>query len=298
HLLHGIDAHLKARCRYFHGELIADHPPPLPARVSDPHVRASGGIRTGGRREQQLGRIRGRTRLERRLALRQRLGLVDRAHGHVHHGPRKLLGGARESAPSLEQVGTDADCSSAGRPVYSSWFELLPAEAVGVRLAVHPGDRMTASVTVRGHDATLRLRDLSSGGRFTITRRMAKVDVSTAEWIVEAPSICLGTGACRTGALTGCGAVEFSATSATAHGHTGPIADPEWSTTALELRQSSLTGGRRGTAAVGVPSSSLIEASPSSAAGPEGAFAVRWQEQALQGERSAPPTLPGASGAG
>jgi|CZKG01.1.fsa_nt_gi hypothetical protein len=208
------------------------------------------------------------------------------------------LGGARESATSLEQVGTDADCSSAGRPVYSSWFELLPAEAVGVRLAVHPGDRMTASVTVRGHDATLRLRDLSSGGRFTITRRMAKVDVSTAEWIVEAPSICLGTGACRTDALTDFGAVEFSATSATAHGHTGPIADPEWSTTALELRQSSLTGGRRGTAAVGVPSSSLIEASPSSAAGPEGAFAVRWQEQAVQGERSAPPTLPGASGAG
>ncbi len=202
------------------------------------------------------------------------------------------LGGASEGSKALEQVGTDADCSRSGRPVYSSWFELLPAEAVDVRMTVHPGDRITASATVRVHDATLRLRDLTTGARFTITRRTPHIDVSSADWIVEAPSVCLGPGPCRTFALTDFGDVAFSSASATAAAHTGPIADPDWSATALELRQGSHQAGRRSTVAVGGPADGLIVAAPSAASGPEGAFGVRWQEQVVQGERVAgPPAL-------
>jgi hypothetical protein len=202
------------------------------------------------------------------------------------------LGGASEGSRALEQVGTDADCSSSGRAAYSSWFELLPAEAINVRMAVHPGDRITASATVRVHDATLRLRDLTTGARFTITRRTPHIDVSSADWIVEAPSVCVGPGPCRTFALTNFGNVAFSSASATAAGHTGPIADPDWTATALELRQSSHQPGHRSTVAVGGPAGGLIVAAPSTASGPEGAFGVRWQEQAVQGERAtAPPAL-------
>jgi Peptidase A4 family len=219
------------------------------------------------------------------------------AKGHVSYSAVWVgLGGSRENASALEQVGTDADCTHSGHAVYSSWFELLPAEAMGTRLAVHPGDQITASVTVRGHSATLRLRDLSTGKRFTLTRHLAAMDISSAEWIVEAPSICSDSGPCKTKALTDFGQVAFSTTSATAHGHTGPIADPGWSVTALELRQSFTTPhGHRGAKAVGTPSNNVIVAAPSSAANAQGAFAVRWQEQAVQGERSTPPRLPGAA---
>jgi hypothetical protein len=203
------------------------------------------------------------------------------------------LGGASEQARGLEQVGADADCTPTGKPVYSSWFELLPAEAVAVPLAAHPGDRLTASVTVSGTHATLRLRNLSSGRRFTITRRVPRIDVSSAEWIVEAPSVCVDSSPCKAVALTDFNEVAFSATSVTIAAHTGPITDPAWTATALELRQGSSHHPPRSAAAVGgAPSAGLIVAAPSPPTGAEGAFAVRWQEQAVQGERSTPPQLP------
>jgi len=167
-----------------------------------------------------------------------------------------------------------------------------------MRLAVHAGDRMTASVTVAARHATLRLRNLSTGRRFSLTRRVPSLDVSSAEWIVEAPSLCSGAGTCTTEALTDFDQVAFSATSATLDGHTGPIADPAWSTTALELRQSSPQGKHSSVATTGLPSSSLIVAVPSSTEGTAGAFGVRWQQQAVQSERATPPTLPGASTVG
>jgi hypothetical protein len=206
------------------------------------------------------------------------------------------LGGASEQARGLEQVGADADCTKAGQPAYSSWFELLPAEAVAVPLRVHPGDRLTASVTVSGSHATLRLRNLSSGRRFTITRRVPLIDVSSAEWIVEAPSVCVGSNPCKTVALTDFNEVAFSAASATISGHTGPIADPAWTATALELRQGSSHHPPRSAALGGAPSSNLIVAAPTFPTGVEGAFAVRWQEQAVHGESSTPPALPESNG--
>jgi len=208
------------------------------------------------------------------------------------------LGGARESANALEQIGTDADCTRSGHAVYSTWFELLPAEALGTRLTAHPGDRMTASVTVRGRRATLRLRNLTTGKRFSITRRLAHEDISSAEWIVEAPSVCTNTGSCRAYGLSDFGQVTFTAATATALGHTGPIADPGWSSTPLELRQGFGRGASHGAAARGAPSSSSVIAASPSAANAQGGFAVTWQEQAVQDERSKSPTLPGASGSG
>jgi Peptidase A4 family len=206
------------------------------------------------------------------------------------------LGGASENARALEQIGTDADCASSGSATYSGWYELIPAGPVNLRLKVYPGNEMSASVTVRSHDVTLRIRDLSTGARFTITKHVSSVDASSAEWIVEAPSLCVTSNACATVALTNFGTVVFSSATATADKHTGTIEDPDWSATALELRQGAGHdfGGRPGRRFG--PTSALITATPSPVSGSEGFFTVSWQEQSIPVEQPSAPTLPGFGG--
>ena len=193
------------------------------------------------------------------------------------------LGGYAPSSRALEQIGTDSDCTRAGQPVYSAWFELVPAQPVSIALAVHAGDRVSASVTVRGHHVTLRIRDLTSGARFGALRRTPSIDVSSAEWIVEAPSTCLGTSTCATLPLTNFGTATFSSATATAAGRTAGAAGPGWATAALELRQSS--SGASGRASTRGPQS-LVSAVPSPLAG-GGAFSVAWAEQPLATEAAA-----------
>jgi Peptidase A4 family len=207
------------------------------------------------------------------------------------------LGGDDEAARHLEQIGTDVDCSGSGSASYASWYELLPAGPVNVGLHVSPGDQMSASVTVNGRDVTLGMRDLSTGARFTTTRRGLGVDASSAEWIVEAPSACVSNYTCQTLPLTDFGDVAFASATATARSRTGTIVDPAWSSTALELRQSAFTRstGRAGPRAR--PTGSLIVATPTAASPFAGAFSVDWKEQLIQGEDPGTPTLPGfASG--
>ena len=202
------------------------------------------------------------------------------------------LGGFHESSHALEQIGTDADCSRAGGAVYSGWYELVPAAPVTLKLKVHAGDAMVASVTVRDHDVTLRIRDLSTGKMFTRTRRVSRIDSSSAEWIVEAPSVCVTTNICRTLTLTDFGSVAFSDLSATAGGQTGPVEDPLWSATELELREAqNFPQGPRASAA-----SISAVAVPSALSSGGSAFAVSWGEQATQTEQATPPTLPGFNG--
>jgi hypothetical protein len=202
------------------------------------------------------------------------------------------LGGYDERSDALEQIGTEANCSRSGHASYAGWWEIIPAAPVKIALAVNPGDEITASVTVRAHDITLGLRDLSTGARFATTRRVSRIDVSSAEWIVEAPSLCVSSTSCETMPLTNFGSVQFATASASAAGHTGAIINPAWSSLAMELRQASITRGRR----FGRPQS-LITASPSSVSPASGAFAVAFNESSNQ---SVPelPTLPSLTLAG
>ncbi len=107
-------------------------------------------------------------------------------------------------------------------------------------MKITPGDEITASATVHGHDVTLRIRDLSTGARFSITRRSSAVDLSSAEWIVEAPLVCRASDSCSTLPLTNFGTVLFSGAYATAAAHTGTITDQAWSDEAIELREGEL----------------------------------------------------------
>ena len=153
------------------------------------------------------------------------------------------LGGNSESSNALEQIGTEVDCSTAARPRYLAWYELVPALSKPIELVVAPGNRINASVTVSGDQVTVVMRNLTRKTTFSRVLHMAAPDTTSAEWIAEAPSACTTSGTdCRQAPLTNFGAVRFSGASVTdSNGHTGAISDPAWSPTALRL-QSDIAG--------------------------------------------------------
>jgi len=89
---------------------------------------------------------------------------------------------------SLIQTGTEQDYYS-GAAHYNAWWEILPAAETRINsITVHPGDRMTASIT-RGSTGkwTITISD-SKGGSFTTQQSYSGARTS-AEWIEEAPSV-------------------------------------------------------------------------------------------------------------
>ena len=153
------------------------------------------------------------------------------------------LGGYDDSSPALEQIGTEADCDGAGRARYSSWYELVPDVSHAARLSVDPGDHMSASVLVFGHRVRLRLSDRTTGDAFTRWLTAAAIDVSSAEWIVEAPSACQGTSAdtgCQIMPLADFGATRITeAKVLTTSGRTGSINATDWDAVQIRMRSSS-----------------------------------------------------------
>jgi hypothetical protein len=182
------------------------------------------------------------------------------------------LGGFGDSSQALEQIGTEADCSAADRGRHSAWYELVPAEPVQLKLKIRARDRISTTVTVSGQVVTLRLRNLTRKTVFTKTLTMDEPDVSSAEWIAEAPSACDNFGRCNVLPLTNFGTVTFSKASATAAGHTGTISDPAWAATAIELD----SGG----ALIDPRFASNVEtqAVPAGLSADGASFAVTWQQ--------------------
>jgi hypothetical protein len=146
------------------------------------------------------------------------------------------LGGLKRSSNAIEQIGTEADCTAGSRPRTFAWYELFPAVRVKLALAVHQGDQLAATVTVRGPSVTLRLRNLTTDSSFTRTLAMNAPDTTSADWIAEAPSGCDRAGNCEVLPLTDFGTVTFAGTTATPEGgRAGTILDPAFSTTKLTL---------------------------------------------------------------
>ena len=146
------------------------------------------------------------------------------------------LGGFAAGSQALEQIGTSSDCSAPGKAGYTVWYELVPAAAVPVRLRIAPGDSISAVVVVSGHDVTLRLRNVTRRTVFTKRLTMSAPDVSSAEWIAEAPSECDASWRCRVLPLSNFGTVAFSAAAAaTTAAHAGTISDATWTATSIEL---------------------------------------------------------------
>jgi len=145
------------------------------------------------------------------------------------------LGGAPVGADGLEQIGTSADCSEELLPSYSAWYELIPIPAAPIQLpiTVAPGDRLTAQVNVRGGTVTLAMRNLSTGGSFSTQTTAPRLDLTSAEWIAEAPSFCLID--CTPLALADFGTVNFKRATASGDTHTGTINDPSWTHQPIKL---------------------------------------------------------------
>jgi hypothetical protein len=158
------------------------------------------------------------------------------------------LGGYAINSRALEQIGTEVDCTRSGGVNSTAWYELVPAPSVRVSLPVRPGDMLSADVAVTGHRVSFSLRDLTTRREFTKTTSAAAIDVSSAEWIVEAPSDCISASSCQTLPLANFGSVSFaSAKAQTVRGRRGGILSPIWG-----LTQISLTAGGHGFAANGL----------------------------------------------
>jgi peptidase A4-like protein len=88
---------------------------------------------------------------------------------------------------SVEQTGTDSDCSG-GSPDYYGWYEMYPNAPVYYNNPVQPGDSMSASVSVSGDTYTLVLTDSTQNWTQTQTISESGLQDSSAEVITEAPS--------------------------------------------------------------------------------------------------------------
>jgi hypothetical protein len=180
------------------------------------------------------------------------------------------LGGAT-GAEALEQDGTEVNCSTSGKATYYAWYELVPKAPVKVDVAVHPGDHMTATTSVNGQNVTETIVNHTTGATFSKTLTMSDPDVSSAEWIAEAPSQCEGSvDNCSALPLSDFGKVTFSDASATdSTGHTGTIGDSDWETARLTLASGAESaaggagpigyGGESDTASAGATASKLSD---------------------------------------
>jgi hypothetical protein len=93
---------------------------------------------------------------------------------------------------TVEQLGTDADCSGP-HPVYYSWWETYPSPSVSLPRRVAPGDRMSASVTFRGAGRfALFIQDSTRHWSRTIIRNVAVATRTSAEVVAEAPALDIG----------------------------------------------------------------------------------------------------------
>jgi len=160
---------------------------------------------------------------------------------------------------SVEQTGTDSDCTGKGRPSYYAWYEMYPAGYVQISLAVHPGDTMSAEVARSGNTYTLTIRNVTTGGSFTTSKTQSGLANSSAEWVAEAPSLCRAS--CQVQPLADFGTANFSGSFATGNGHTGSIGDGAWTNDSITM----------------VTNGGTVKAQPSGLSPDGTAFSVAWQ---------------------
>jgi peptidase A4-like protein len=93
-----------------------------------------------------------------------------------------------DTSSTVEQTGTDADCSGS-TPQYYAWYEMYPKFPSDLSNPVKPGDAMSASVTTDGAGRfTLTISDSTQNWTFSTTQRLKSAALASAEVIAEAPS--------------------------------------------------------------------------------------------------------------
>jgi Peptidase A4 family len=183
------------------------------------------------------------------------------------------IGGYSVDSTALDQVGTDANCDATGHATYFAWFELLPDIAHHVTHVVKPGDTMRGSVVIEGTNSTeLELADLTRGWTFDTTIQVGTPDLTSAEWVVEAPYSCARFD-CHQAPLANFGLVAMHDVSVIGNGRKGTLASGVWKPTALQALACPPSGTKTAPGAVAVPGR----------VSPDGtAFAVAWTHRLLQ----------------
>jgi hypothetical protein len=90
---------------------------------------------------------------------------------------------------TVEQVGTEADCSN-GSPRYYAWYEMYPRPSYLAGVTVTPSHTYSASVTAGARGSyVLKLTDLSTTPvkSFSTSQKLNQAQGASAEVIVEAP---------------------------------------------------------------------------------------------------------------
>jgi hypothetical protein len=188
------------------------------------------------------------------------------------------LGGYSADSQALEQTGTEADCSQTGTPSYDAWYEIVPAPPVQLKLKVVSGDRITASVNVvaNGTSVLFQVKNRTRHTAWTAIVPVTQPDLSSAEWIAEAPSEC-GQFSCRPVPLADFGSVSFSKIAALGNGFGGTMTNPAWTTTPVQLVPSAgrsyFAGRYRGVGGT----ISTAGATPTGPTAGGGGFGVSWQ---------------------
>jgi hypothetical protein len=182
------------------------------------------------------------------------------------------LGGYSVTSKALEQVGTEADCKRSGVAKMGAWYELVPAPSRSVSLQIRAGDRIAASVSVSGHEVSVRLQDVTTGKSMTKRIRAATVDLSSAEWIAEAPSDCINSHSCQTLPLADFGSAAFDLAGAQLMGaHRRAISSGHWKLTKIILQ-----AGRRQFAGLHGAGTAGGQATPSALTDRGSAFTVTY----------------------
>ena len=154
-----------------------------------------------------------------------------------------------DTSNTVEQTGTDADCSGS-TPQYYAWYEMYPKFPVNLGGKVAPGDKLSASVTTNGSGSfTLTITDSTQGWTNTKTARLKSAKLESAEVIAEAPSSSGGVLP-----LANFGTVSF--TGATVNGNV-------------------LTSGTSGLDSITMQSGSTVKAQPGTIS--NGSFSVTWK---------------------
>jgi hypothetical protein len=201
------------------------------------------------------------------------------------------LGGYTVGSNALEQTGTSADCSSSGKATYYAWYELVPAPSVTIKLKIFPGDKITATVLVNGTEVLVQVKNRTRHTSFTKRLQMAEPDLTSAEWIAEAPSECTVSGLCRTVPLTNFGSVTFSKIAALGNNQGGTLTGPGWESTPIQL----VPRARRFFGDVNASAQSTAGASPTTGAADGSSFTVNWVANATAqtGTTTTPTTTSG-----
>lgn len=164
---------------------------------------------------------------------------------------------------SVEQLGTDSDCTGRNRPSYYAWYEMYPAGSVGLSTRtypVKPGDTLSSEVSVSGSTFTLSLKS-SEGWTFTTSQTGSGLARSSAELIAEAPEICSFT--CQLAPLANFGTVNFSNVEAAAGGSDQPF--------------SAFTADSGPHQIIAVANGGQVKAQPSALSAGGNAFSITWE---------------------